>query len=187
MWLTFANSGLTKALCLAQTVGGTINLITRSTPEGDCVVKQCPQFFQDISAVMQSLSVPYNCTGIGKATLQAIEILMKPKKRKHSRGEQGSVSCKTEILMCAVWDAVAECFVRNPSSASNMRVARESDYDPLPALSSRDVFRGCTSWEHFQYPEQVLPARSQIFQESASARTPRPQAFRHRGGTHLAT
>ena len=56
------------------------NSITRSTPEGDCVVKQRPQFYTDIKAVMESINVPYNGTGIGKATLQAIEFLMKPKR-----------------------------------------------------------------------------------------------------------
>ena len=56
------------------------NSITRSTPEGDCVVKQCLQFCSDISVVMRSMGVPYNCTGIGKATLQAIEFLMKPRR-----------------------------------------------------------------------------------------------------------
>ena len=40
-----------------------------------------------------------------------------------------------------------------------MRESRESDYDSLPTVPSRDVFRGCTSWEHFQHPEQVFPAR----------------------------
>ena len=56
------------------------NSITRHTPEGDCTVKQRPQFYADIKAVMESMSVSYNGTGIGKATLQAIEFLMKPKR-----------------------------------------------------------------------------------------------------------
>ena len=82
--------------------------------------------------------------------------------------------------MCAVWDVVAECFVRNSSPAPNLRVARESDFDPLPTLSSRDVFRGCTSWEHLQYPESVFPTRSEIFPESICAsatQTPRWDAL----------
>ena len=37
-------------------------------------------FHKEISEVMEQLGVPYKSTGIGKATLQAIEHLMKPKR-----------------------------------------------------------------------------------------------------------
>ena len=56
------------------------NSITRNTSEGDCIVKQRPLYYQDIADVMDTLKVPYNSTGIGKATLQAIEFLMKPRR-----------------------------------------------------------------------------------------------------------
>ena len=45
------------------------NSITRSTHEGDCVVKQRPMYHEDIKQVMGTLNVPYHSTGIGKATL----------------------------------------------------------------------------------------------------------------------
>ncbi len=56
------------------------NSITHSTPEGDCIVKQLPMFYEDVKIVTEELKVPYHSTGIGKATLQAIEHLMKPKR-----------------------------------------------------------------------------------------------------------
>ena len=57
------------------------NSITRHTPGGDCCVKQRPAFHADVREVMADLGVPYQSTGIGKATLQAIEWLMKPRRQ----------------------------------------------------------------------------------------------------------
>ena len=76
------------------------NSITRSTPEGDCTVKQRPQFYADIKAVMESIDVPYNGTGIGKATLQAIEFLMKPKREETPNKEAYLAKQKYSCASC---------------------------------------------------------------------------------------
>ena len=56
------------------------NSITRRAEGGDCTVKQYPAFYHELQSVMSDLGVPYQSTGIGKATLQAIEWLMKPRR-----------------------------------------------------------------------------------------------------------
>ena len=56
------------------------NSITRRTEDGDCTVKQFPAFYYETYAVMRNLGIPYQGTGIGKATLQAIEWLLKPRR-----------------------------------------------------------------------------------------------------------
>ena len=88
--------------------------------------------------------------------------------------------------MCPMWNAALECFVRNSSSAPNMRKPREPDHGLVQGVSPRLVPRGLVSWEHFQYPEPLQSARVSIFSEPAGARTPGFEARTNRTGTHLA-
>ena len=88
--------------------------------------------------------------------------------------------------MCQLWNAATECFTRSPSSATDMRESREQDYDSVQAMSQRAVERGLTSWEHFQFPEQIQSSRGGCLSQSTSARTLGPKAWYNRTGTHLA-
>ena len=86
-----------------------------------------------------------------------------------------------------MWNAALECFTRSPPPAEDMRKPREPDYDFVQRLPPRDIPRGFTSWESFQYEEPLQPARSGIFPSAASARAVGAETRHNRTGTHLAT
>ena len=88
--------------------------------------------------------------------------------------------------MCPMWNAALECFVRSPPPTKNMRESREQDFDSVQAMSQRAVERGLTSWEHFQFPEQIQSSQCGVVSQSTSARTLGPEAWYNRTGTHLA-
>ena len=89
--------------------------------------------------------------------------------------------------MCPMWNAALECFVRSPPSTKNMRESREQNYDSVQTMPQRAVERGLTSWEHFQFPEQVQSSRGGCFSEPTSARTLGLEARYNRWGTPLAS
>ena len=76
------------------------NSITRHTEGGDCCVKQRPAFHADVRDVMADLGVPYQSTGIGKATLQAIEWLMKPRREETPQADSEAYLAKQKYT-CA--------------------------------------------------------------------------------------
>ena len=98
------------------------NSISRTLSEGECTVKQCPLYYEDIEEFMIKMGVPYKGQGIGIATLNVIEHLMAPKRQPPSPAEKQALLIKQKY-QCA------NC------GTSLINVAAEVDHEPRIAES----------------------------------------------------